>query len=154
MFKETFGLDVVIARLFNTYGPRMQRYVVIDFLHKLEKCPEHLEILGNGQRVRDLNYVTYTVNGLMTIAQHGMAGEAYNVGSGSSCSVTDLAHLLLDLLCLPNTTISYTGESWSGDVPRFEADITRLRGLGYEPQVNLRTGIGHVIDWFKSTRSQ
>jgi nucleoside-diphosphate-sugar epimerase len=131
----------------------MPRYVVIDFLNKLEQRSDHLEILGTGKQIRDLNYVSDTAAGIITLALRGEAGEPYNVGSGTSCSITELAHMLLQQLNLPDTTISYTGASWSGDVPRFEADITKLKGLGYTPEVSLGQGLKHVIDWFNQQKA-
>lgn len=151
MFVNTYNVDAVIARLFNTYGPRMPRYVVIDYLHKLRRDPSHLEIIGDGKQIRDLNYVGDSVNGFLTLGEKGVVGEAYNIGSGSSVSVTELAHIMLEQLGLKDTQITYTGQSWKGDVPKFEADITKLRALGYEPRTSLGEGLKQVITWFEQT---
>jgi UDP-glucose 4-epimerase len=151
MFVNTYNVDAVIARLFNTYGPRMPRYVVIDYLHKLRRDPSHLEIIGDGKQIRDLNYVRDSVNGFLTIGAKGVTGEPYNIGSGSSVSVTELAHIMLEQLGLKDTKITYTGQSWKGDVPKFEADITKLRALGYEPRTSLGQGLKQVINWFEET---
>lgn len=100
MFGYVYGLPVVIARLFNTYGPRMARFVVLDFLRKLSQNPAVLEVLGTGQQVRDFTFVSDAVNGLLLLAVLGQNGEAYNISSGVSHSVTELAHTLLNILGL------------------------------------------------------
>ncbi len=88
MYHELYGVDVRVARIFNTYGPRMPRFVVLDFLRKLRQDPGRLEILGSGRQIRDFNRVADTVAGLLLLAREGQACEAYNVASGRSCSAT------------------------------------------------------------------
>jgi len=153
-FMKVYGTQVIIGRLFNTYGPRMPRFVVLDVLRKLRRNPECLEILGNGQQVRDFSYVSDVIGGLMMLAERGKPGEAYNIASGTSCSVTRLARLLLEILGLQGRTrLVYTGESWKGDAQHWEVDISKIRTLGYEPRMNLREGLESVVAWFERTVS-
>jgi len=151
MFARVYGVPVVIGRLFNTYGPRMPRFVVFDFLRKLQKDADHLEILGSGKQVRDLNYVADTVQGFLVLALRGTPGEEYNIASGRSHTVTEIALMLLEVLGLRDQTrMSFTGESWEGDAQRWEVDVGKLRGLGYEPGVSLEDGLRRVAQWFES----
>jgi UDP-glucose 4-epimerase len=151
MFHAVYKLPVIIARLFNTYGPGMPRFVVLDFLRKLQKDPSRLEILGNGKQVRDFNYVEDTVAGLLVLAEHGEAGEAYNIASGLSHSVIELAHLVIDACGLTGqTTLSFTGESWVGDAQRWEVSIKKIMAPGYAPKVPLREGVERVTEWFNT----
>jgi UDP-glucose 4-epimerase len=152
MFSDVYEMQISMARIFNSYGPRMPRFVVFDFLKKLQSGPDHLEILGNGKQVRDLNYVADTVTGLMVLATDGGSGEAYNVASGDSHDVTEIAHMLLDTLGLRDRTrISYTGKSWSGDAQRWEVDIEKIQSLEYTPVVPLKEGLEQVITWYQQT---
>jgi len=146
---KVYGTEVVVARLFNTYGPRMPRFVVIDFLRKLEADSGRLEILGSGQQIRDFNYVSDTAAGLLTLARAGVSGEAYNVASGVSHTVTDLAMRLLRILDLQDRTrIEYTGASWVGDAQRWEVDVSKIRALGHRTAVDLDEGLRRVVDWY------
>ncbi len=149
MFHHVYQTPVVIARIFNTYGPRMARFVVLDFLRKLAKDPKRLEVLGTGQQVRDFTYVEDTVQALLLLAVRGEMGEAYNISSGQSHSVTDLAHRLIAVRGLSDQTeISYTGISWVGDAQRWEVSINKLKGLGYESNFSLDKGLARTVDWF------
>lgn len=151
MFAQVYGLPVAIARLFNAYGPRMARFVLLDFLRKLQKNPKALEILGTGQQVRDFTYVADTVQALMLLALHGGEAEAYNVSSGTSYSVTELAHKLIAALGLTGQTeITYTGNSWVGDAQKWEVSIEKMCQLGYQPAVTLDEGLQRTIEWFQS----
>lgn len=149
MVHRLHGVDVVIARLFNTYGPRMPRFVVLDFLRKLRRDPSRLEVLGTGRQVRDFNHVADTVAGLMRLAGRGRAGGAYNVASGRARSVTDLAGDLLRILGLEGTTrLEFTQASWPGDAQRWEVDVSRLASLGYRPATTMEDGLRSVVRWF------
>ncbi len=151
MFYRVYGLPVVIARIFNTYGPRMARFVVLDFLRKLRRNPNVLEVLGNGQQMRDFTYVTDTVQGLLLLAECGLTAEAYNLSSGCSVSVTEIAQMLIAALGLDGQTrITYTGSSWTGDAQRWVVSIEKLGHLGYLPAVDLKNGLTKTIQWYQT----
>ena len=154
VFCRVFDMPVVAARIFNTYGPRMARFVVLDFLRKLRRDPSVLEILGNGEQKRDFTYVSDTVQGLLLLAEQGCPAEAYNLCSGSSVSVTEVAHAVIAALDLTGTTqLAYTGSSWPGDAQRWEVDIEKIRCLGYAPQVMLAEGLTRTIQWFQESQA-
>lgn len=150
IFWDVYQVPTVIARVFNAYGPRMARFVVLDFLRKLQRNPDQLEILGDGRQVRDFTYVQDTVRGLRLLADRGLPGEAYNLSSGSSCSVTELATTLLEILGLERQSqLVYTGTSWTGDVQHWEVNIERIAALGYQSRFRLRQGLEQTVHWFQ-----
>lgn len=154
MMHRVYKVPVVIARLFNAYGPRMARFVILDFLRKLRNDPSVLEVLGNGKQIRDFTYVEDTVSGLLLLAVKGEPCTAYNISSGSSCSITDLAHRVISARGLEGTTrVEYTGSSWVGDAQRWEVSIDRLKSLGYTPKYTLGEGLKATISWFDSLPS-
>jgi len=149
IFQRVYKQPIVLARIFNCYGPRMARFVILDFLRKLSLNPNRLEVLGNGKQVRDFTYVSDTVSGLLHLAAYGVPGEAYNISSGVNYSVTTLAEKMIEARGLTGTTeIAYTGSSWAGDAQRWEVDIDKIRGIGYEPQFTLSDGLLKTIAWF------
>ncbi len=151
MFYRVYGLPVVTARIFNTYGPRMARFVILDFLRKLRHNPNVLEVLGNGQQTRDFTYVTDTVQGLLLLAERGLTAEAYNLSSGCSVSVTEVAQMLIAALGLTGETrITYTGSSWVGDAQRWVVSIEKIGRLGYIPAVELENGLVRTIQWYQT----
>ncbi len=148
MFLDVYGIPTVIARIFNSYGPRVPRYIVYDFLQKLRRDPTRLEILGDGRQQRDFTYVTDTVAALVLLAEKGVPGEAYNVSSGQNHSVTELATMLVEILGLKDVQFAYTGSSWAGDAQYWKVDTSKLRGLGFEGRVGLREGLQSAVRWF------
>lgn len=152
MFCAVYDVPVVVARIFNTYGPRMARFVVLDFLRKLHHNPDMLEILGDGKQKRDFTYIADTVQGLLLLAERGAVAEAYNLSSGYSTSVTEVAQMLISALGLEGRTqINYTGSSWRGDAQRWEVAIEKMVGLGYVPRVSLVKGLSNTMHWFQGT---
>jgi UDP-glucose 4-epimerase len=146
-FKE-FGTKALVARVFNTYGPRQSRYVIYDIIKKLHTDSGQLELMGNGSIVRDYAYVSDTVDALILIAERGKYGEIYNIAGGNPISIENLAYLILKELKLAGKTeIRYTGASWKGDITRMIANINKIKQLGYQPKINLETGIKKTLNW-------
>lgn len=147
-FKE-FGTKAVVARIFNTYGPRQSRYVIHDIIKKLHTDSSQLELMGTGSIIRDYAYVSDTVDALILIAERGKYGEVYNVAGGNPISIETLAYLILKERKLAGKTkVKYTGASWKGDITRMIANINKVKQLGYQPKINLETGIKKTLNWF------
>jgi UDP-glucose 4-epimerase len=146
VFQLCYGTPVVIARIFNTYGPGMRQFVLFDFVRKLQADPHHLEIIGTGQQVRDYSYVTDTVAALRLLAAEGVPGEAYNIAAGLATRMLDLAQMVMDTMGL-TAEVSCTGQSWPGDVNYWHADISKLRALGLVPEVSLADGVQRTVRW-------
>jgi UDP-glucose 4-epimerase len=148
-YVREIGLDVVSVRIFNTYGPRQPRYVIYDFFEKLRKDSSELEVLGTGNQVRDYCYVSDTVQGLTLVAERGTAGEAYNLGGGESISISELADSIIDV-CDVDASVRFTSESWTGDLDRLHADISKIKKLGFEPKVGLSDGLVQFKEYYES----
>lgn len=146
VFKETYGLNFASIRIFNSYGPRQPRYVMYDFIMKLKKNPKKLEVLGTGEQIRDYCYVSDTVQAFMLVAEKG--DGIYNVASGTPTSIRELAEFMVSEIS-PGAKIQYGGKTWKGDINTLTADISKLGGLGFEPKVDLRTGVKKMIEWFE-----
>lgn len=149
-YASEHDLDTSSVRIFNTYGPRQPRYVMYDFLKKLQQDNGTLEVLGSGNQVRDYTYIDDAVQAFKIVAEKGERGEAYNMSGESAISIGSLAELMIDLLDL-NTDIHYTGESWKGDPTELKADVTKLKNLGYQPSIGLEEGLGQFIEYFRQT---
>ena len=145
-FEETYGIAFAAIRIFNTYGPRQPRYVMYDFIHKLRANPQFLEVLGTGEQIRDYCYVSDMVDGFMMVAERGEG--VYNAAGGHPVSIKELANLMVSVIS-PEATIQYGGKTWAGDVNTLYADISRIRGLGFEPKVGFEDGVRKMIAWFE-----
>jgi len=146
-YHRSFGVDVRIARLFSVYGVGMFRFAIHDIIRKIQQNDEELTILGDGLQVRDYLFIDDAVRGLTMVATEGAAGEEYNVASGIPVQLLDLARLIAELMGHPRIRIRTTGRSFAGDTARWYADISKVRALGFEPRVDLRSGLLQTIAW-------
>jgi UDP-glucose 4-epimerase len=147
MYREQYGLDIVITRFANVYGLRCHG-VIHDFLDKIAKNPDKLEILGTGKQCRDFVHDSDVVEALIIMGtRDDLNGAVFNLGLGKTTSILELAHLILSILNLQNRTIiTTTGHSWQGDVTKIWFDITKAqKELGWTPKVSLEESIKEVI---------
>lgn len=145
--QRTYGLDVRIARPFTLYGPgedhRTSGGEVGQYLRwHLNSRP--IPVVGDPYvKSRDFTHVDDAIRALITIMQHGTAGESYNVGTGTETSLNDLINLIGTLSkTQPRSQID---EHSSADTYRHVADISKLRSLGYQPRVPLRDGVFELL---------
>ncbi len=145
-FEREHGLDGVIVRIFNTYGPRMRQgeygRVIERFLAQ-GRANRPLTIYGSGTQTRSFCYVDDIVKGLLTCARAGMRGEVYNLGGSEEVTIEDLARLVCRLLGREATFERYPLPL--GDPVRRAADSRKVRRLGWEPRVSLEVGIQAMI---------
>ena len=131
-------MNVVIFRFPNVIGPRLTHGAVFDFIRKLRKNPQELEILGNGTQCKPYIYVLDLVNAIVKITETFKPGEdVYNISVKSEgTTVTHIAEIVVSVLGLENVEFKYTGgdRGWKGDVPRFAYDISKVLATGWEPK--------------------
>jgi UDP-glucose 4-epimerase len=152
---SVYGVPGVAARIFNAYGPRMARFVMLDFLRKLGHNPNVLSVLGSGQQVREFTYVRDAVSAFLHLAVCGESGQAYNVSGGAPMSILDLAGRIIAARGLSGTCkIETTGASWIGDAQRWTTDTTRLLELGFTTEWDIDRGLAETISWFDGEESR
>jgi dTDP-glucose 4,6-dehydratase len=146
------GLDTRIARIFNTFGPRMRPSdgrVVSNFIVQALNG-EPLTIYGDGSQTRSFCYVADEVEGLYRLFMEGNA-EPTNIGNPDEFTVRELADIVLELT---GSRSPIERHPLPVDDPKVRRpDITRAREtLGWSPRVPLREGLKLTIEWFKGAQ--
>ena len=151
-FHLEHGVPVVIARIYNAYGPReTQPYVIPEIITQFDKGP--VVELGNLRARRDFTYVADTARGLIaTLASDLPNGDVVNVGSGVAFSVEELVEKIAPLMGHERWEIRTDPRRMRRfDIQRFECDATKLRKLtGWRPTVCIDDGLRKTVDWFRS----
>jgi UDP-glucuronate decarboxylase len=156
-YKLEHELDTRIARIFNTYGPRMRAEgvygrVIPRFIEQaLSSKP--LTIFGDGTQTRSFCYVTDQIEGLLMLAfSDGLEGEVVNIGNGDELTILGLAKLIKELTD-SSSELEYHPLP-QDDPPRRRPDITKAREiLGWEPKVELKEGLQKMIRWYTAANS-
>jgi NAD dependent epimerase/dehydratase len=154
---NSFELPVIVARPFNTFGPRQSaRAIIPTIISQLLNGKRQLK-LGNLTPTRDLNFVLDTINGLIKIAEcDEFIGETVNIGSGREISVADLAKLIGDLMKVDLEIAQEVQRVRPGgsEVERLLCDNTKLKQhTDWEPQDTLETGLLKTITWLKENQN-
>ena len=152
-FAHVFGLETVVLRLFNVFGPRQDpasdyARVVPAFISRMLGGRPPV-IFGDGHQTRDFTYVEDAVRALVLAASAGdeAVGQPINVGCGRPTSVLRVLEMLVGLLDVrlpPEFAAPRTG-----DVRHTQADLSRARwALGYRPETSLEEGLAETVRWF------
>jgi len=152
-YHRSYNIDVRVARMFSVYGVGMKRFVIHDLVHKIQRDPRHIEIRGDGEQIRDYLYIDDAARGLVHIAEYGEAGQDYNLASGVPIRLLDLAHQVAVLMGHPEIAVVPTGEPSPGDVPKWYADIRKIRRIGFTPQVSFDEGLLRSIRYLSEALS-
>jgi UDP-glucose 4-epimerase len=140
-------LDVTILRFANVYGSRCHG-VINDFIDKLERNPDKLEIIGTGEQSRDFVHVSDVVEALTLSAVSEVAiGKTFNIGFGKTTKIIDLAKMILTVLNLSDrTTVTTTNVSWKGDINTIWFDISKAKKeLKWTPTISLEDNLKEML---------
>ncbi|MGA8573082.1 MAG: GDP-mannose 4,6-dehydratase [Desulfobaccales bacterium] len=153
----SFGVPVATIRPFNTYGPRQSARAVIPTIIS-QALNGDLIRLGSLSPVRDLNYVSDTVEGFIKVAESPRAiGEVINIGSGKSVSIGELAGKILDLLGGNKRVVTEDERvrPEASEVLELLCDHRKARELiGWEPRVSLEEGLARTIKFIQEHLSR
>jgi dTDP-glucose 4,6-dehydratase len=150
-FRRSKGVETKIARIFNTYGPRMRAddgRAVPSFVSQALRG-EPLTVFGDGSQTRSLCYVSDQVEGLYALL-HSSAAEPVNIGNPHELSMLELAE---KIIAMTGSQSSIEYSELPVDDPKVRVpDISRARELlRWEPKVGLAEGLQRTIDWFRGT---
>jgi UDP-glucuronate decarboxylase len=153
-YRKQHGLDTRIARIFNTYGPRIRMdgiygRVIPRFISQALN-DEPLTVFGDGSQTRSFTYVTDQIEGLLRLASLDAAGgQVINIGNINEITVLSLAKKIIELTG-SRSEISY--HPLPDDDPlRRRPDVSRAKEvLGWEPKVPLEKGLARTIEWVRS----
>ena len=152
-FHRSFGLPVVLARPFNTYGPRQSARAVIPTVITQLLAGVPVLRLGSLHPTRDFNFVEDTCLGLILLAQCEAAiGQTVNIGSNAEISIGGLVGLIQEIM---NVDVPIDVEDKrlrppQSEVERLWCDNTKIAGMtGFAPAVSIREGLARTIEWFR-----
>jgi UDP-glucose 4-epimerase len=137
-------------RFANVVGERCRRGVVWDFVHKLQKNPKELKILGNGKQSKEYLYVKDCVEGMMTGWRKTRGPvEAFNLGQPNQTLVDEVANIVIDEMKLDGVKRKYTGgeRGWIGDNKLVELSLDKMKKLGWTPRTPPEEAIRVTTRW-------
>ncbi len=145
-YAHLYGFRAVSIRYANIVGPRLRHGVVYDFLMKLRRNPNVLEVLGDGTQRKSYLYITDAIDATVLIAEKlSTTFDTYNVGNEDWITVREIAEIVCSVLGL-KPKIVFTGgtpdgRGWPGDVKFMLLDTRKLKELGWRPKYSSKEAI-------------
>jgi dTDP-glucose 4,6-dehydratase len=147
-YVHTFGLNAVITRCSNNYGPYQfpEKLIPLFISNLLEN--KQVPVYGDGQQIRDWIHVRDHNSAVELVWRQGKAGEVYNIGGRCEKTNLELTYTLLDLLGKPRTLIRHVQDR-PGHDRRYAIDCSKIeRELGWRPTTTFAEGLQDTIRWY------
>ena len=146
---HTHGIEAVICRGSNNYGPRQypEKLIPLSILNAMHGDP--LPVYGDGRQVRNWLYVEDFARAIDLCLERGRSGEVYNVGGPSEAENVDVVQKILELTGRDESLIEYVTDR-PGHDRRYSLSSDKLRDeLGWAPQMEWDEGLTHTVDWYR-----
>jgi dTDP-glucose 4,6-dehydratase len=150
-YRHTFGLEALICRGSNNYGPyqypeKLIPLMVLNALHG-----DKLPVYGDGQQIRNWIFVEDFARGIGTVLERGEPGEVYNVGGPDEAANLDVVHKIIEYTGRDASLIEYVTDR-PGHDRRYSLASEKVRALGWEAQVRFAEGLERTVDWYRDNR--
>jgi dTDP-glucose 4,6-dehydratase len=147
---HTFGLDTVITRCGNNYGPRQfpEKFLPLMLANAMDDQP--IPVYGDGKNVRDWIYVEDHCRAILQVLEKGRPGAVYNIGARNQRRNIDVARSVLDVLGKPHSLLRFVKDR-PGHDRRYAIDPTLVESeLGWSPQETWESGLRKTIQWYQA----
>ncbi len=151
-YERTFGYRVLITRGSNTYGPYQYPEKVVSLFATNALDDIELPLYGDGMNVRDWLYVDDHCAGIDVVLREGVLGEAYNVGADQERTNLELTREILKLMGKGEELIKYVKDR-PGHDRRYSIDSSKLRALGWQPEVGFEEGMARTVGWYRENEA-
>jgi dTDP-glucose 4,6-dehydratase len=150
-YHHTFGLEALICRGSNNYGPyqypeKLIPLMVLNALHG-----DKLPVYGDGMQVRNWIYVEDFGRGIATVLERGEPGEVYNVGGPDEAPNLEVVKKIIEYTGADESLIEYVTDR-PGHDRRYSLGSEKARALGWEPQVRFADGLERTVAWYRDNR--
>jgi dTDP-glucose 4,6-dehydratase len=147
-YSRTFGLETVICRGSNNYGPYQypEKLIPLMILNAIHGDP--LPVYGDGQQVRNWLHVSDFCAGIGHVLAHGASGEVYNVGGPDECVTRAVVERIIALTGAAKSLLTY-GDVRPGHDRRYSLGSEKVRALGWEAKVRFDEGLAETVAWYQ-----
>lgn len=153
IYNNVYGLDSIIFRITNSFGPKEQviptKNAINYLIHEAFKG-EKITIYNKGKFYRDVIYISDVVSGIESIMKKGKSGNLYWISSAKKTWFYQIGKWLEDLTDTKVQYIDSPQYTKKVDVGNFVVDNSKLKGLGWKPKTSVKDGIEKTLDYFSS----
>jgi dTDP-glucose 4,6-dehydratase len=150
-YVRTYGVDAVITRGANTYGPNQYPEKLIPLFVTNALDGESLPVYGDGKQVREWLHAEDHGAGIELVLRQGRAGEVYNIG-GEPHENLEVTRRILQLTHADESLVKHVDDRLGHD-RRYSLDDSKLRGLGWGPHHTFLEGLAETVEWYRENRA-
>lgn len=144
----TYGVDVIITRCTNNFGPRQFPEKLIPKVIMLAKTDKDIPVYGSGKQIRDWVYVVDHCNAVLKVFEKGKTGESYNIAGHNEYNNNTIVHRILKIMEKPETLIKHVKDRPGHDF-RYSLNSSKIeKKLKWKPRHNLDSGLEITIKWY------
>ena len=147
----TYDVPVIVTRASNNYGPYQfpEKVIPLFVTNAIDDIP--VPLYGDGRNVRDWLHVADHCRAIDLLIEKAASGEVYNIGGGNEVMNVDLTHRILEGVGKPRSLVRPVPDR-PGHDRRYCLDTTKLRSLGWTPQVPFDHGLRETIEWYRANQ--
>jgi UDP-glucose 4-epimerase len=148
-----YGFTGVVYRFVSILGERYTHGHVFDFYRALKRDPSKLRVLGDGRQEKSYLYVQDCVDGILMGLEATAEGtfDVFNLGTDETLIVDNsVARITARMGVQPTIEKAGGARGWAGDSPLIHLDCTKIRALGWKPQLSIGEAIDRTLDWFEA----
>ena len=145
---HTYGLETIICRGSNNYGPRQYPEKLIPLMVLNALAGDRLPVYGDGKNVRNWLFVEDFARGIGHALAHGVPGEVYNCGGPDECDNLTVVRRILELTDQDESLIEFVTDR-PGHDRRYSLSPAKLAALGWSAQVRFEDGLARTVDWYR-----
>lgn len=147
-FKNNYGADIKIARIFSAYGAGLKKQIFWDMHNKVVNTGK-LDMFGTGNESRDYIHVTDVVQALFLLATTDSDEMIFNVANGEEITIRQVTQWFAEIANIDKEKISFNGYAREGDPINWRADNSKIKKLGYKKSVEMIEGLQDYIEWVR-----
>lgn len=151
-YYTTYGTPVMVTRAANNYGAYQypEKFIPLFITNALED--QELPLYGDGKQVREWLHVADHCKAVDLVLRRGQAGEFYNIGGFGDEENVSIARRILELTKKDESLLKFVEDRPGHDV-RYALDCTKIRELGWEPEMSVDEGLARTVTWYKKNKS-
>jgi dTDP-glucose 4,6-dehydratase len=147
-YQRTYGLDILVSRCCNNYGPNQFPEKLIPLFITNLIQGRKVPVYGDGKNIREWIHVDDHCDALNLILSKGESGQIYNIGSSFELSNLEITNLILEAFNRGEESIEYVSDRPGHDY-RYSLDYSKAKSkLGYSPKIDFENGLRKTVDWY------
>lgn len=152
-FHYNEGFNIAIARIFSAYGEGLNKQILWDIYNKLSHEGD-LQLFGTGNETRDFIHIDDIISCIDLIKNTNSNEIFYNIACGEEIKIKDLAEMFVEKLGVNKSIVKFNGFKKEGDPINWRADISRIKKLGFKPEIDIEKGLDKYVQWLGAMKNE